>query len=82
MVLKRNCIMFLLHRRGTLKHTAELLSMSCITDTDGSQNSGSTLGAAQSVQLQLAQTDGDAAFLTHFKPIPYSTETNQLKYNG
>ena len=43
--------MFRLHRRGTLKHTAELLSMSCITDTDGAQNSGSTLGAAQSVQL-------------------------------
>ena len=53
--------------------------MSCITDTDGAQNSCSRIGAAQSVPLQLTQTDGDAATLTRFNPIPYTTETNQLK---
>ena len=42
------------------KQTAELLSMFCITDTDGAQNSGSSIGAAQSVPLKPTQTDGDA----------------------
>ena len=42
------------------KRTAGLLSMFCITDTDGTQNSGSSIGAAQSVPLKPTQTDGDA----------------------
>ena len=41
-----------------------LNTMSCITDSDGAQDSASGLGAAQSVPLQLTQTDGDAAFFT------------------
>ena len=66
----------------THKHTAGFLSMSCITDTDGAQASASNLGAAQSVPLQLTQTDGVAVSLTHSNPILYTTETNQLKFNG
>ena len=57
-----------------------LSSMSCITDTeDRAQNSCSRIGAAQSVPLKLTQTDRDAATPTRFNPIPYTTETNQLK---
>ena len=73
---------FLSHRRGTHKHTAGLLSISCITDTDDAQNSASSLGAAPSVKLQLIQTCGDAALHSHSNPIPYTTETSQPKYNG
>ena len=53
--------------------------MSSNTNTDGAQNSCSGIGAAQSVPLQLTQSDGDATTLTRFNPIPYTTETNQLK---
>ena len=63
------------------KRTAGLLSMFCITDTDDAQNSASSLGAAPSVTLQLIQTCGGAALHSHSNPIPYTTETNQLKYN-
>ena len=43
----------------THEHTAGLFSMFCITDTDGTQNSGSSIGAAQFVPSQPTQTDGD-----------------------
>ena len=57
----------LLHKEHTTC-IAGFLSISCITDTDGAQNSFSSLGAAPSAPLQLTPTDGDAAFITHFNP--------------
>ena len=62
--------------RSLIYHNADLLSMFCITFTDGAWNPGSSLGAAESVPLPLTQSNEGAASNTHSNPVPDTIETN------